>query len=127
LAHDIDYWCFAMSLALHCVTALESIPSQMPYLYAGASKSAHRAERQPNANVRLGLVWKGRPTHANDTHRSLPTLATLAPLWSVSDVAFVSLQKGAGEEEVGIWPTQQQPFHLGGAIADFSDSAAILQ
>ncbi|MEZ2311139.1 glycosyltransferase family 9 protein, partial [Paraburkholderia sp. RCC_158] len=57
---------------------------------------------------------------------SLPSLAALAPLWSVPGLSFVSLQKGQGEDEA-LAPGAQQPLlHVGSDIQDFADSAAII-
>jgi hypothetical protein len=75
---------------------------------------------------KIGLVWKGNPKHHNDANRSLPSLATLAPLWSVPGVSFVSLQKGQGEEEGQSPPAGQPLLHLGTDLTDFADTAAII-
>ncbi|MDP1614136.1 MAG: tetratricopeptide repeat-containing glycosyltransferase family protein [Sulfuritalea sp.] len=121
-----DYWCYPLSLPLHFGTTPEHIPATIPYLVAEPERMARWAMRLPQARFRVGLVWKGNPTHRNDANRSLPSLATLAPLWSLPGIAFVSLQKGAGEDEAGAPPITQPLFHPGSEMADFADSAAIL-
>jgi len=126
MAAEFDFWCYPLSLPLHFGTTLENIPAKIPYLRAEPDRMARWATRLPRAAFRVGLVWKGRATHGNDANRSLPSLATLAPLWSIPDIAFVSLQKGAGEDEVGAAPANLPLTHLGGEVADFADSAAIL-
>jgi tetratricopeptide (TPR) repeat protein len=126
MAAEFDYWCYPLSLPLHFATTLENLPATIPYLRAEPERIARWAKRLPPAALRVGLVWKGSPTHKNDANRSLPSLAALAPLWSVPGIAFVSLQKGAGEDEAGAPPVNQPLAHLGGEINDFADSAAIL-
>ena len=77
-------------------TDLTTIPAPVPYLapdpadfQAWSQKLAQRTEgRRPL----VGLVWAGRPTHPNDSRRSL-ALADLAPLAAVPGVTWVSLQK----------------------------------
>ncbi len=125
-AAQFDFWCYPLSLPLHFSTTLENLPATIPYLRAEPARIKRWATHLPQSAFRVGLVWKGSPTHANDANRSLPSLATLAPLWSVPGIAFVSLQKGAGEDEAGIDLTHQPLTHLGGNIDDFADSAAIL-
>jgi hypothetical protein len=74
----------------------------------------------------VGLVWKGNPRFENDGDRSLPHLQTLAPLWRVPDVDFVSLQKGEGEGDVAECSVQQPVTDLGSHMQDFADAAAIV-
>ncbi|MDK9703746.1 MAG: tetratricopeptide repeat protein [Sulfuritalea sp.] len=126
MAREFDFWCYALSLPLQFATTLKNLPATIPYLKAAPDSIARWAKRLPPAALRVGLVWKGRPTHGNDANRSLPSLAVLAPLWSVPGVAFVSLQKGAGEDEAAAPPVSQPLTHLGAEMEDFADSAAIL-
>jgi hypothetical protein len=72
------------------------------------------------------LVWKGNPKFENDADRSLPSLDLFAPLGAVQQVSFISLQKGAGEDEAGQPPAGLSLVHLGSQMNDFADAAAIL-
>ncbi|HET9113775.1 MAG TPA: tetratricopeptide repeat-containing glycosyltransferase family protein [Burkholderiales bacterium] len=121
-----DYWAFPMSLPLHFKTRLENIPAKLPYLSADSAKIGQWSSFLPASGIKVGLVWKGSVTHKNDRHRSLPGLSVLAPLWSVAGMAFVSLQKGQGEEEAANPPAAQPLIDLGSRIEDFSDTAAIM-
>nr|WP_145548705.1 tetratricopeptide repeat protein [Variovorax boronicumulans] len=121
-----DFWVPLQNLPLFCGTRLGCIPADTPYLRPDPAGVARWAPRIPPAPLKVGLVWRGNPRHDNDAERSLPGLATLAPLWQVPGVAFVSLQKWAGEEEGHRPPPGQPLVHLGSAIADFGDTAAIL-
>lgn len=121
-----DYWTFPLSIPLHCGLSLDTIPASLPYLSALPERLARWQTRLPKSRPRVGLVWKGHGGHGNDARRSLAGLAQLKPLWSVPGVAFVSLQKDAGEEEARQAPQGQPLTHLGSELADFADTAAIV-
>lgn len=121
-----DYWTFSMSLPLHFATTVETIPAKLPYLSALPARLDLWRGRLPSGRLKVGLAWKGSAGHKNDTNRSLPSLSTLAPLWSVRGVTFVSLQKGQGEEEAVAPPAGQPIVHMGSGIQDFADTAAIV-
>jgi Tfp pilus assembly protein PilF len=121
-----DYWTFSMSLPLHFATTVETIPAGLPYLSVLPERLDLWRGRLPTGGLKVGLVWKGSAGHKNDANRSLPSLSTLATLWSVPGVTFVSLQKGQGEEEAATPPTGQPIVYMGSGIQDFADTAAIV-
>ncbi|WP_018913463.1 tetratricopeptide repeat protein [Thiomonas sp. FB-6] len=121
-----DYWVLAFSLPGLLGTTLDTIPAQLPYLAADPLRIAAWAPRLPVARRRVGLVWKGAAGHGNDLNRSLPGLQVLAPLWSCPDTAFVSLQKGQGEDEAARAGDAQPITDLAPGVSDFGDTAAIL-
>ncbi|MBF0126380.1 MAG: glycosyltransferase family protein [Magnetococcales bacterium] len=117
-----DYWAL-----LHSIPHLAGtgIPSRLPYLAPPAGRlQAWRERLAPARGMRVGVVWKGDPSHGNDAHRSLPDLTVLAPLWRVPGVTMISLQKGRGEEEARHPPPGQPVTHLGEALTDWGESAA---
>ena len=129
-AAQFDYWASPLSMPLRLATPVETPPPPTRFDPdpALARKWAARLETL-GAGPRIGLVWKGNPKHHNDHHRSIPSLAALAPLWSVPGLKFVSLQKGAGEDEAQEAQragAAQPILHLGSEIADFVDTAAIV-
>ena len=73
--------------------------------------------------LRVGLVWAGNPAFRDDRRRSLG-LDALLPLLDVEEVAFVALQKGAGQRDLERLPASVTD--LGAEIADFADTAAIM-
>ncbi|WP_369324322.1 tetratricopeptide repeat protein [Burkholderia cepacia] len=126
-AAQFDYWTSLLSAPMHMGTTLDTIPPPVRLAPdpACAARWRARVDGLP-AGPRVGLVWKGNPTHHNDAHRSLPSLALLTPLWSVPGVNFVSLQKGQGEDEARQPPGGLPLLHLGSEIDDFADTAAIV-
>lgn len=126
-----DYWTSPLSAPLYLGTTLEAIPAPLRLMPDPALVEAWRVRLAglpsgKSSGRRIGLVWKGNAKHQNDAHRSLPSLATLAPLWSLPGVSFVSLQKGEGEDEALAPPTHQPLLHLGSGVVDLADSAAIV-
>jgi len=120
-----------MSLPLHFNTTIDTIPNQLPYLHSPQTEQDNWKNKLPQG-INIGLVWKGNAAHKNDKNRSLPSIETLKPLWDLNNqfkeknINFISLQKGAGEDEANNPPTDQPLIHLGADIQDFSDTAAIV-
>jgi tetratricopeptide (TPR) repeat protein len=121
-----DHWVSLMSLPALCGTRAGTIPVTRPYLRAHARDVARWQPQLPTGGVRAGLVWKGNPSFENDDERSLPSLHTLEPLAGVAGVRFVSLQKGAGEDEARQGARRLQPLPLGASAQHFADTAALI-
>ncbi|WP_321900941.1 tetratricopeptide repeat protein [Paraburkholderia tropica] len=126
-ASQFDYWVSPLSLPMHLGTTLETTPAPT-HFPPDAALLEHWAARLDTLapGTRVGLVWRGNPKHHNDHHRSIPSLAALAPLWRVPGLRFVSLQKGAGEDEALRAPLHQPILPLGSEVTDFVDTAAII-
>jgi Tfp pilus assembly protein PilF len=133
-----DHWERRPEFAAYCPlsglprlagTDLATIPADLPYLRPSETKRAVWAERlaalAPAGTRRIGIAWAGRPTHHNDRNRST-TLATFAPLGAMPGVSLFSLQKGAGQSQIGSYWGRAPLFNLGPEIRDFADTMAIL-
>jgi len=109
-----------MDLPLRLDITLENLPADIPYLSAEpALIAAWRNRLQPLPGLKVGLVWQGRPDHANDRNRSIATLA-LAPLLELPGVSWVSLQKATlGALPDGI-------LDLSASLGDMMDTAAAI-
>ncbi len=122
-----DYWTLPLSFPLYWKGEAGTFPARIPYLKALPERINHWKPLLAIDGFRVGLVWRGNAKHHNDDDRSLPGLSILAPLWSVPGVRFVSLQKGPGENDAGNPPKGRPLLQLGPDIADFSDTAAIIE
>jgi Flp pilus assembly protein TadD len=78
-------------------TSLESIPAQIPYLFANAAlvEMWHR-KLAPIGGFRIGINWRGR---LMTRERDLP-IERFRVLTGVPGAQFISLQKGATREEL---------------------------
>jgi tetratricopeptide (TPR) repeat protein len=97
-----------------------------PYLFADAARIAALKGRlaRDRARLHVGLSWAGNPAMANNRRRSAP-LAALAPLLERDDVAWYSLQRGDGEDQIPDVPAAQR-LHLLDERNDFDGKAALM-
>jgi len=77
----------------------ETVPPMRPYLSADPARVAKWRGRLPDAGLRVGIAWQGRPGTLVDVGRSVP-LTAFSPLVDIPDLQLVSLQKGYGTEQI---------------------------
>jgi Flp pilus assembly protein TadD len=121
-----DLHCPLGSLPLAFRTRLDTIPSAQAYLPAppAARVTAWDDRLGLRNRLRVGLVWSGNPDHKNDHNRSIP-LRTLAPLLDC-DVQFVSLQKGARDQDRAFLGEHADIVDLTEQLTDFCETAALV-
>jgi len=125
LPRHFDLHCELMSLPMAMELQLDQLPGQMPYLYADSQRiEKWRARLAGLPGPLVGLVWAGRPEHANDARRSM-ALADLAPL-AQKGITFLALQKGPAASQAETPPAGMSIVSLSDEITDFDDTAAIL-
>jgi tetratricopeptide (TPR) repeat protein len=115
------------SLPLVFGTTIETIPGATPYLFPDAAKAqAWRARLAARAEGRktVGLVWQGRPTHPNDKVRSV-ALDHLTRLLELDGVLPVSLQVGAGRDQLEQHPARARVLDAADDLKTFDDTAAL--
>jgi tetratricopeptide (TPR) repeat protein len=117
-----DLHCPLLSLPLAFRTEIATIPAAVPYLSAPAERIEKWKRRLTGTGRRVGLAWSGRPYPRN---RSVP-FADLAPLLSLPDTTFVSLQQELSEEEQAQLALRPNILHFGEELADFADTAAVI-
>ncbi|MGD9787572.1 MAG: tetratricopeptide repeat protein [Sulfuricellaceae bacterium] len=127
--HDVR--CPMMSLPYRLgVNAVADIPAHIPYLAAEPSAvDAWREKLQPLPGLKVGLVWAGDPrkfdpeSHRIDQRRSL-SLEAFEPLFGLSGVSYISLQKGEASAQVRAY--EGRVLDWMGEIGDFADTAALV-
>ncbi len=124
---EIDLHYPAMSLPALLGISIETIPRNVPYLFAD-SKLAESWKSQlqtfsPKFNV--GLVWAGNPGYFNDRNRSIP-LAVFSSLAKCQQVRYFSLQKGSIRAEEKTPPAGMEWVDWTQELHDFADTAALI-
>lgn len=128
-----DCVCPLMSLPHRLGATLETIPAAVPYLHpdpAATERWRLRLDGVRAGRPAVGIVWAGDPRKGHgeasriDRRRSIP-LADFATLLDVPDVAWVSLQKGAGADELAASPRREAVIDWTAELTDFADTAAL--
>ncbi len=92
--------CPLMSLPLAFGTTVETIPAQVPYLFAPKEAlETAAALAWPTSGLRVGIAWTGSPAHPKNRARSV-SLELLETLFDLEDVHFFSLQMGQAAAEL---------------------------
>jgi ADP-heptose:LPS heptosyltransferase len=111
-------------------TSLDTIPAAVPYLFAAPALMEHWREKLREVHgYKIGINWQGRSGQGTWLARNIP-LQQFAALAEIPGVRLVSLQKGAGREELA-QARERFPFVDPGDEADqasgaFMDTAAIM-
>ncbi len=110
-------------------TTLASIPPPVSLTVPDSSRerAAHRLGAREPGTLRVGIVWSGRVTFA-DNGRRATSLARFLRFAEVPGVRLYSLQKGPPEAELadsGVAGGLVTP--LGPDLDDFADTAAMLE
>jgi hypothetical protein len=93
-------------------TRLDTIPAAVPYLAVDPALREMWLKRIGAEGLKVGVVWQGNPDPEADRGRSAP-LAALVPLTKIAGVRLISLQKGAGEEQLSNLPPSLRVETLG--------------
>ncbi len=126
LTERVDYHAALMSLPHGCGTTLENIPTAPAPLYISDKQRDQWQSQMAGDVFKVGLVWAGRPAHANNQRRSCGLVA-LAPLAAVEGVQFYRLQKGAAALDSVSQPVGMVIEDLAPQLNDFSDTAAAIE
>lgn len=122
--HDI--LCRVMSLPRLCgTTSVSTIPTAAAYLRAPEARRLPWRNRLAGyrSHLRIGIAWSGNPRNADDYNRSCP-LTAFAPLFELRNCMWISLQLGAGREQLDGVPNP--PVDWGDDQHGYLDTAALM-
>ena len=122
-----DVYAPLLSLPLILQTSLATIPASIPYLFPKAAiVERWRKTLVEIDGFKVGITWQGNPAFHGDRCRSIP-LRWFAPLAQVPGVRLLSLQKGAGAEQLAELGDLFEVTKLGSRLHDFADTAAVMK
>ena len=130
---NFDLECPLMSLPAVFGTTIETVPWPGAYLVADPELVAEkrvqfpllRLHDSPFAQHRIGLAWAGNSRYKADRLRSVK-LATLLPLLRIPGVTWISLQKGAGAEQLAALPGDVVLLDGSSRDRNLADTAALI-
>jgi len=123
---EFDLYVPLLSLPGIFGTALETIPAEVPYLYADSGKVGYWRGRLSGSSFKVGIVWAGRPGHKNDRNRSC-ALELFSPLVGIPGVELYGLQKGEAATQVESLLKEIIVINLGEEFEDFTDTAGAIE
>jgi tetratricopeptide (TPR) repeat protein len=123
----LDYDCQVplLSLPQRFRTTLDSLPGGVPYLRPPPEAIPPALDPPPDTRLKVGFVWAGRPTHADDRLRSCP-VEHFADLFDLPGAAFFALQVGERAGDLAPWLRRPNVSSLGARLGDFADTAAAI-
>ena len=125
---DFDVQCPLLSLPLAFRTNLLDIPASIPYLTLNPAlvKKWHEFMAADQDDLRIGLVWAGRPTHKKDRKRSL-SFEAFEPLAEIPGVTFYCLQKGEAAQQAHNRPKGMKLINVAEDLVDFTETGALIE
>jgi tetratricopeptide (TPR) repeat protein len=123
-----DCYCRLLSLPLALRTTLGTIPAPAGYLQPEPERIAYWRSRIGPQGFRIGIAWQGGISRM-DLGRSFPLLH-LHPLAALPGIRLISLQKGAGTEQLHALPQDMPVQQLAEPFDDgpdaFIETAALM-
>lgn len=123
---DFDIYASLMNAPSLLGTTLQTVPADVPYIFADPAKAAHWRDMLAGLDFKVGIVWAGSSIHGNDRYRS-SKLQYFAPLTKIEGVRLYGLQKGQAaaqmEESAGVVPI----INISKFFDDFTDTAAAIE
>lgn len=125
---EFDRHCSILSLPFICCSRLDNLPNRTPYISIPEPPRTRWKDRLAGLpGLKVGLAWGGNRLLAKDAQRSIPLLA-FQPLFAISGIAWINLQKGAPaaqleqvETPIVDWMDECQDFQDTGALMEGLD------
>jgi len=106
---------------------LDEIPLRENYLTPARRQIDLGPPHVADAKLKVGIVWRGSPTHINDQFRST-SVENFSPLFGIAQIAFYSLQLGARSEDMNFLAQHAGVVRdLTALQSDLADTAAIVK
>ncbi|CAN5207026.1 tetratricopeptide repeat protein [soil metagenome] len=125
-----DYQAMLWSLPHYLGIGEGDVGMDAPWLLADPTRVARWSHLAEPGAVNIGICWQGNPRRKIDRLRSIP-LASFRAVAQVPGVRLVSLQRGAGVEQLDALPEDMNVIVPGAGFDDgadaFADTLALMQ
>lgn len=117
-----------LSLPRLCGTTMDSVPPpvRLTIPESARAKAARVLGPAQAGCLRVGIVWSGRVTFADNLRRAT-TLSRFLRFAEIPGIRLYSLQKGPPEDQLSSLGTNKLVVPLGPHLDDFADTAAMLE
>lgn len=123
---DFDLYASLLDMPHLFGTTLETVPAEVPYIYADPAKAQHWRSILAGPDFKVGIVWAGSSVHPNDRYRSA-RLRHFAPLAKIHGVRLYALQKGDAAAQMDELSGTMPVTNLSKDFRDFTDTAAAVE
>jgi uncharacterized protein DUF6165 len=124
-----DFQSALLSLPSSVGTTLDTIPSNIPYLFQEEGRAARWRRHIGDHGFKIGICWQGNTSAKVDVGRSC-ALKSFQPIANIPGVRLISLQKTDGLDELTCLPSGMTVETLGAEFDSgpdaFVDTAAIM-
>jgi len=123
---EFDLYAPIMDLPGIFGTTLETIPAEVPYIFADPAKTEFWRSKLSGPGFKVGIVWSGSFGRGGKHLRNCK-LTDFAPLSVIDGVKLYALQKGRAAEQIEQSAGRIPVVDLGKQFNDFSDTAAAIE
>lgn len=126
-----------MSLPYVLKTRVDTVPNEIPYLYADEKLVAEWAEKlAQDTNFKIGICWQGNDSYATPLLRATVAQKSVhprefEPICSIPGVSVYSLQKTTGTDQLNDLPATMNIITFDGDFDQsngrFMDTAAVIR
>jgi len=120
-----DYHIPIMSLPRVLETELDTIPTNIPYLFPNQEKVQRWTKRIDKNKFNIGLVWSGNEKQKNNSRRSC-NLQDYLPIAALPNVQLYSLQKGPSRAQLDS-AIEIDIIDFSEEMKDFQDTASLMK
>lgn len=134
---EFDFHAPIMSLPYALNTRIDTIPNEIPYLFADENLTQEWQEKlAADTNFKIGICWQGNDNYATPNLRTAVALKSVqahefAPICAVPGVSVYSLQKTTGTDQLNNLPEGVNIISFDGDFDNsngrFMDTAAVIK
>jgi len=123
---EFDVWSPILDMPRIFGTTVDTIPANVPYIYADGARSSHWKERLSGAGFKVGIVWGTRYRYGETDGNRACGLEHFLRMNSIEGVRLYSLEKGPGAAQLKELSSGIEIPDLGAEFGDFGDTAAAI-